>query len=85
MPKSKQDPKLTAALAAIMALSHEQRSMLLEAVALAVDTQKNPPPEWHRPLVRKALAEHRANPDKARTSGAAFAEIDASLAKLRGK
>jgi len=27
------------------------------------DPQEVPSPEWHREIVRKRLAEHRANPD----------------------
>ena len=84
MPKMKHDAQVASALAAIMQLDNEQRIQLFEAMALAIETADSEPPEWHRPLVRKALAEHMANRGNARKSGGRQADIETALTRLRG-
>lgn len=62
-------------------LSIEERYKLIEMIieSIAQDAANDPPPEWHREIIRERLKRHRENPHE----GIPVEEALASLGKRK--
>jgi hypothetical protein len=76
--------KIAAVVDRVSEWDRDDQMELLDALISVIETGGNTPPEWHLPLVRKDLAEHRRSPDDLHSLEDVLAEADQVLARIRG-